>query len=79
VRAPSNPAVKTRDGNNPGAPFAGANSFTAGQAKSRIESRGYSNVSSLAKDNQGIWRGKAQKDGQTFDLALDYQGNVVVR
>jgi hypothetical protein len=76
---PSNPAVKTTAGNNPGAPFAGANSFTAGQAKSRIESRGYSNVSSLAKDKEGIWRAKGQKDGQTLDIALDYQGNVVVR
>jgi hypothetical protein len=75
--APSNPAVKTAVGNNPGAPFAGANSFTAGQAKARIESRGYSDVSSLAKDSQGIWRGKAQKEGQTVAVALDYQGNVV--
>jgi len=79
VRAPANPAVKTTEGNNPGAPFAGANSFTAGQAKARIESRGFSNVSTLAKDDQGIWRGKAQKDGQTVDIGLDYQGNVVVR
>src|SRR5436190_12255028 len=38
---------------NPGAPVAGANSFTEGQAKSRIESSGYGNVSELRKDDQG--------------------------
>lgn len=79
LKPPSNPAVKTTEGNNPGAPFAGANSFTEGQAKSRIESRGYTNVSSLTKDTQGIWRGKADKEGKSFEVSLDYQGNVVVR
>jgi len=75
---PSNPAVKTTDGNNPGAPVAGANSFTEGQAKARIESRGYANVSDLAKDNSGLWRGKAMKDGKSVNVTLDYQGNVTV-
>lgn len=77
-RAPSNPAVKTTQGNNPGAPAAGANSFTEGQAKSRIESRGYANVSGLAKDTNGFWRGTAMKDGKTVNVTLDYQGNVTV-
>jgi hypothetical protein len=76
--APSNPAVKTTEGNNPGAPAAGANSFTEGQAKARIESRGYANVSGLAKDTNGFWRGKAMKDGKSVNVTLDYQGNVTV-
>ena len=46
---------------NPGAPVAGANSFTEGQAKSRIEDRGFKNVSGLTKDSNGVWRGKAEK------------------
>src|SRR4051812_19287461 len=50
---------------NPGAPVAGSNSFTEGQAKSRIESNGFSNVSELRKDDQGVWRGKAMKDGKS--------------
>ena len=79
TRATANPALKTQEGNNPGAPVAGANSFTEGQAKARIEARGYTNVSELTKDSQGIWRGKASKDGKSFDVSLDYQGNVVVR
>jgi putative membrane protein len=59
-----------------GRPNEGANSFTEGQAKSRIEARGYGSVSALKKDDGGIWRGKAMKDGKTVDVSLDYQGNV---
>ena len=69
----------TNSGNNPGAPVAGANSFTEGQAKSRIESTGFSNVSELKKDDNGVWRGKAMKDGKSVDVSLDFQGNVVSR
>jgi opacity protein-like surface antigen len=75
----STPAVTNPDSKNPGAPAAGANSFTGGQAKSRIEAAGYSNVSSLTKDADGIWRGKASKAGRAVDVALDYQGNVVAK
>jgi ABC-type transport system substrate-binding protein len=75
----STPAVANPNANNPRAPAAGANSFTQAQAKSRIEKAGYSNVSGLIKDKDGIWRGKASKGGETVDVALDYQGNVVAR
>jgi peptidase YpeB-like protein len=61
------------------APVKGRNSFTEGEAKSRIEKAGYSNVSGLKKDDDGIWRGKASKDGRSVDVSLDYQGNVVTR
>jgi opacity protein-like surface antigen len=69
VNAPNSPP-------NPGAPVAGANSFTEGQAKSRIESNGFSNVTELRKDDQGVLRGKATKDGRTVAVSLDFQGNV---
>jgi len=71
------PAVTTTETANPSAPVPGANSFTEDQAKSRIQDAGYSDVSALTKDDQGIWRGKASKDGKTAAVALDYQGNVV--
>jgi hypothetical protein len=75
---PSTPAIANPNANNPGAPAAGANSFTAAQAKSRIEAAGYSNVSGLSKDKDGIWRGKASRGSTTVvDVTLDYQGNVV--
>jgi hypothetical protein len=85
----STPALANPNANNPGAPAAGANSFTEAQAKSRIEAAGYSNVSGLTKDKDGIWRGKASKASTTVgsttlrsttvDVALDYQGNVVAK
>jgi hypothetical protein len=76
---PNNKAVNSKSENNPGAPVAGANSFTEGQAKSRIESHGYSNVTDLKKDDSGVWRGRAMKDGKSVDVSLDFQGNVVTR
>ena len=76
---PGNNAVNTTSTNNPGAPVAGANSFTEGQAKSRIEAFGFANVSGLKKDDSGVWRGKAMKDGKSIDVSLDFQGNVVAR
>jgi hypothetical protein len=64
---------------NPGAPVAGANSFTEGQAKSRIEEKGFKNVHELKKDDAGVWRGKADQNGKTVNVSLDFQGNVVAR
>ena len=76
---PNNSAVNPPGPTVPGAPVAGANSFTEGQAKSRIESNGYSNVSELKKDDSGIWRGKAMKDGKAVNVTLDFQGNISAR
>jgi opacity protein-like surface antigen len=74
------PAVNTPNSPpNPGAPVAGANSFTEGQAKSRIESKGFANVSDLQKDSQGVWRGKAMRDGKNVGVSLDFQGNVTAQ
>ena len=70
------PAVKSPSANNPAAPVPGANSFTEGQAKSKIESQGFTNVSSLKKDDNGIWTGSASKGGNKVNVRLDFQGNV---
>jgi len=51
----------------------------ASQAKSRLESNGFSNVSGLTKDAQGVWRGKGTKGGKTVDVSVDYQGNMTPR
>lgn len=61
------------------APVKGRNSFTQGEAKSRIEKAGYGDVGGLKKDDDGVWRGTATKDGRSVDVSLDYQGNVVTR
>jgi len=58
------------------APLPGANSFTEGQAKSRLEANGYSNVSGLKKDDNGVWRGTATHAGAQVSVSLDYRGNI---
>ncbi len=81
-QVPANPNAKTpaittpNSPQNPGAPATGANSFTEGQAKSRLEANGFTNVSGLQKDAQGVWRGKATKGGASVDVSVDFQGNV---
>jgi len=72
----STPAVATSNTVNPGAPVAGANSFTEAQARSRMEAAGFTGVSDLVKDKDGVWRGKAAKAGTPMTVSLDYQGNV---
>ncbi len=76
--APQNSAINTSDSSNRMAagPVKGSNSFTEGEARSRIEKKGFSNVGALRKDDNGIWRGRATMNGQQVDVALDYQGNV---
>jgi hypothetical protein len=36
-------------------------------------------VSDLRKDDQGVWRGKAMKDGKSVNVGLDFQGNVTAQ
>jgi hypothetical protein len=58
-------------------PAAGANSFTEGQARRRIEDAGYTQLRELRKDDQGVWRGRAMRNGAEADVGLDFQGRVV--
>jgi len=76
---PQNSAINSPDSSNRQvtAPVSGHNSFTEGEAKSRIEKMGFSNVTNLKKDDNGVWRGRAIKDGKTVDISVDYQGNVI--
>ena len=57
----------------------GSNSFTESQARSKIEQAGYQNVTDLRKDDQGIWRAKAQKGDQTVSVGLDFKGIVATQ
>lgn len=69
------PAPKAEADKN--APLPGANSFTEGQAKSRLEANGYSNVTGLKKDANGVWKGTAMNAGAKVDVSVDYRGNIV--
>ena len=71
-----NNAVNSSGQNNSNAPVAGRNSFTEGQAKSKIEGAGFSNVTDLKKDDNGVWRGKASKGGTPSPVSVDFEGNV---
>ncbi len=79
----SNRAVNTPEttqsttANQPLSP--GANSFTEGEARRRMESHGFQNVMDLKKDDQGIWRGRAMKNGQSTAVMLDFKGNVATQ
>ncbi|MEO9190834.1 MAG: hypothetical protein ABI224_12685 [Acetobacteraceae bacterium] len=71
----TNQAVATTNANAP-MPAHGANSFTDGQAKSRLEKNGFADVSGLTKDKDGVWRGTAQLNGHPVQVWVDYKGNV---
>ena len=58
------------------APLPGANSFTEGQAKSRLEANGYTNVGGLKKDDNGVWKGTATHSGAQVSVSVDYRGNI---
>jgi hypothetical protein len=62
---------------NPQAAAPGADSLNEDEAESRIEEKGYSNISGLQKDDHGIWRGQAtMKDGRSVEVILDLEGNI---
>jgi hypothetical protein len=73
---PNNNAVNSSGQNNSDKPVAGRNSFTEGQAKSKIEQAGYTGVTDLKKDDNGVWRGLASKAGSSTNVSVDFQGNV---
>jgi Peptidase propeptide and YPEB domain len=60
-------------------PEAGANSFTEAQAKDRIEGAGFTQVTGLRKDDQGIWRATASKGGAQVNVSVDFRGNVTAQ
>ena len=68
-------AVATTDA-NAATPAKGANSITESQAQSRLQDHGFSDVSGLKKDDDGIWRGTAHKNNQQVSVWLDYKGNA---
>ncbi len=70
-----NPAVSTSSAMAT-QPAKGANSFTRGEARRRFARHGYTDVSDLKKDANGVWTANAKKDGAPVSAWLDYKGNV---
>ena len=57
----------------------GANSFTEGQAKSRIGGAGFTDISELKKDSDGVWKGIAMRAGKQQQVGFDYKGNIGIQ
>lgn len=57
-------------------PVAGANSFMESQARKLIESRGFSDVSPLVNDSQGLWTGTAKNGTGKVRVSVDFKGTV---
>ena len=74
-----NPAIKDSSAHTTAAAAKGRNSFTESQAQGRITKAGYTGVSKLTKNENGVWQGTAMKDGAKVNVGLDYKGNVTVR
>jgi len=72
------PAVTTSNANQKtaAAPVKGRNSFTMNEARRRIEAGGFTKVTGLKKDQDGIWRGTGMRNGASVPVYCDYQGNV---
>lgn len=75
-QGPANEAVDTTPTTGDAAQTAGANSYTEAQAKSAIESAGYTGVSALKQDTAGLWQGMATKDGRELAVSVDFKGSV---
>jgi hypothetical protein len=65
--------------NRSAVPVPGDNKISEADAKQRLETAGYSNVTNLRLDGDGIWRGVGMKQGQSVDVSLDFQGNIFPR
>jgi hypothetical protein len=59
------------------APAVRRNLFTETQARAHLSHLGYTGVSGLTKDENGMWRGSATKDGKSMTVAVDVKGVVV--
>ncbi len=57
----------------------GANSFTEGQASERFREAGITAVTGLAKDADGVWRGRGQWQGRAVAIGIDYRGTIQAR
>jgi len=72
AKQPAEPAAAAQT--KPAAPSTAA--MSEAQAKARIESQGYANVSGLKRAANGMWSAKAMKAGKSHELSLDTRGQI---
>ena len=73
---PRNTAVDTTPTTGDAGPTPGASSYTEAQARSAIESAGFTGVGELTQNANGLWQGSATKDGKSVSVSVDYRGAV---
>ena len=76
---PNNPAVNTTGTNNSNEPVAGANSFTEGQAKSRIEDKRLQQRLRAQEGRQRRLARQGDEGRQVSERQPRFQGNVIAR
>jgi putative membrane protein len=69
--APTTPDAKTE-----AAPATTGSLFTENQARVHLAHLGYTSISELKKDQNGVWHGSATKDGKARVVAVDIKGTV---
>ena len=74
--APRNDAVDTTPTTGKTAQTPGANSFTEAQSRGALKKAGYTGVTALTQDTQGLWQGKAKKGGKLMTVSIDYKGAI---
>lgn len=57
-------------------PDAGQNSITEAQATELFGKAGYTDLTGLKLNDQGVWEASAMKDGKNVMLSLDAEGKV---
>lgn len=55
---------------------AGSAGTTADQARTRIEGAGYSDVTNLRQDGEGVWHGRAMRSGNAVEVSVDREGHI---
>lgn len=76
--SPRNDALDTDPGGETGQ-TPGASSFTEDQAREAFANAGYTGLTNVMQDEQGLWTATGTLNGQSTQVSLDYRGAVVAR
>ena len=82
AEAPASPVIQSEEPGSVQTPSASADAsatlMTEEQAKAKLESEGYTEISGLMKDAMGMWKASAMKEGKSVQLSLDTEGHIAV-
>ncbi len=77
--SPHNPAMKDSSVHTVATPARGHSSFTESQARGRIAKAGFTRITGLHKNDDGVWQARAMKRRHAVTVMLDFKGNVTSR